>query len=97
MYFSARVRISWVRAADDRSYLPWVFQYRSARFGAVARAHPRPDLGIECDFVSLWRRKSELVLIERGHILPSFKSGTLVIELVLTKLCEMVKLKGPVP
>ena len=71
-----------------------MLQYRSTRFGAVARAHSRPDLGIECDFVSLGGRKSALVLIEREHILPSFKPSTLVIELVLTKLCEIVKLKG---
>ncbi len=37
------------------------------------------------------------MLLERGHILSSFKPSTLVIELILTELCEIVKLKGQAP
>ncbi len=86
-----------MRAVDDRSCRFYVLQYRSARFSVAERAHPRLGLGIECNFVSPWRRKSALVLIERGHFLLSFKPGTLIIELVFTELLEIIKLKGQVP
>ncbi len=61
MYFPARERFSQVRTVADMSYQLWTLQYRSEGFGAVARAHPRSGLGIECDFESTQCRKSALV------------------------------------